>query len=470
MNKTNKFKKSLLSISMGAFVLLGFTISTSASAKCGVCSYVPRVGTVQTLSSYPQFERWRDGQWSTFSADFRQYKADTYNQLNNVNSNLSNVIHGDMMNMMSMNGENVKLEDARARARTRDAMMVEKRVNSRPSLGSCANVTKTIASVGGGGRSGGGSNTGGSPPPVVKAAKIEEDVKKFLTESTSSAAATGTKLATKKSLLTCSVAEVKAKHLGCANVTDIATNMSRSPSGNTDIKNAYMGAVNNNVANDNNKPNYTIIPKGVAGKERPNQAAIATDLVTTLIASTPLEAISSAAASTSDGARYMAFRDAFLARTSAITNHFSTMIADSTGAVDAAAKERFDNFNKSVAADGDSFEAIYKRVFPGQQVPNNDKYSAYPSQTEMLRFDVYRRYSDVDPSNSWYSKMSQKTGDDLLKESLNIQAQQSYIMLKMSEKMDKQNNLLSALLAAQQNPITIDGLKGMEQRLKTVSK
>lgn len=489
-NNINKLVKATL---IGLVISSPLLIVSQSYAGCKGKATGGYVDTAKEVGKYQRFETWEEKEWGkspngqTYRQEFAKYHEQTYNQLQNINSNLNNVLHGDAENTQKFNAENIKIEDGRARVREAERMILENKLKNRPSLASCSSATRAVAATGGGR----GSGKGPGQPSMATVAKLDDNSKKYLTSVKSEAKRVGEAIMSKSAapnvgLKTCTEADYDNQIPGCPNTKKEAElkDVKSAPGADTEIKNVRQGAVNTHPTNSDTKAkksNYTIIPADAPpaefGSKKPKQEAIARAVVNDMITTLPPPMPSQMATNSPEGAKWIAMRDMFNTRASAIYNNGNTEIADSLGGYDDDAKKDFEEFTKRLTEGslaGDKFEAIYERLFPGQLVPDpatsGKAYTVYPSKYELLRFDIYRRYVDMDPANSWYVKVGSAAGDDLTRESLYIQSQQSYMMLKMMEAQDRTNRLLSAILAQSLNPVNAAQIKSIADQLNVSSK
>lgn len=102
---------------------------------------------------------------------------------------------------------------------------------------------------------------------------------------------------------------------------------------------------------------------------------------------------------------------------------------------------------------GADVDGVYSRVFPGVQKPEK------PSELEVLRYEVMRRYADYG-DGSWAvegSKQSDQTKRQLMQ--METEAVQLNLLYQIHSRLGENNAIQSAILAQMVNPISKDELE-----------
>lgn len=179
----------------------------------------------------------------------------------------------------------------------------------------------------------------------------------------------------------------------------------------------------------------------------PSQAMSADETIANIVARFSPPALPKGVEQTPQGRVLLTKQKVFNARLSPAVNALSTIAAGRDGVNNPMS----DTMRKSVW--GDEVAGVYGRVFPGLKVP------VKPSEMEVLRYEVMRRYADYG-GGSWNEKMvSNSDPAARSKMQLENQAVQLNLLYQIHSRMEENNAVQAAILSHLVNPITKSDLE-----------
>lgn len=181
---------------------------------------------------------------------------------------------------------------------------------------------------------------------------------------------------------------------------------------------------------------------GTAPASGPSQAAAADDTAGNIVARFAPPALNKGAEQTPDGRVFLAKTKVFNARLSPAINALTSISSRRNAAANPLSADALALWN-----DG-NVQGVYDRIFSGAKHPQK------PSEIEVLRYEVMRRYADYG-ANSWAQKVTNES--DPAKRSLaqlQSQAVEMNLLYQIHGRLEENNAIQAAILSQLMNPIT----------------
>lgn len=171
---------------------------------------------------------------------------------------------------------------------------------------------------------------------------------------------------------------------------------------------------------------------------------------------------------TAQGRAYLTKLKTYNARVSAGTNVLSTIAAmrtPGTGILDEAqAKEVWEGIGGESGTNGglDTTKETYERIF-GASSAGGPQFPEVPSEAELMRFEVLRRYADRDPAKSWDAKLMLNKGTAQLEVARTL-AVTNFLLYQIHSRVEEGNSVAAIQLLQDINPITKAEMDGYAAR------
>lgn len=415
---------------------VGKSLKKAALASAVALGMLSMSAPAQAYESDPWFRSWQQpfvAQYNAFVTRvdnqffaINTYLAEIYAYMNSGEGDTGTGIIGTMVKISKMQQQ--ATEEAIAggaqmnRVTTADALGAQRSAAALPSERACKEVGQVMGARASGGGGGGSravkgnfervimSNTAGmAPNPIAQAADT------YNTHAKNYCGPNDVKFSDGK----------PHKAFGC---TAASTTM---PSADVRVQSLFV------PAHDFTNPDKAAAANLTFTAEQAQAAADASKNI--ISAFSPL-ALSPDMEGTEAGKMYLAKVNAFNARISPAIHALSQITSMRMGEA---------NLPDALAANWKKIaDPVYSRIFKGMEAPTK------PSESEVMRFEVLRRYADSGPE-SWHQK--QIIDDDLprlTREMTDAVVLNTYVNWQAMNRLEENNALQSAILAQMTNPVS----------------
>lgn len=423
-NLKSKFKKTALAVVIASAGLLG--VSNTASAYEGD----------------PWFHAWEGYEWIPFLDMYYEFVAEVDNQFFAINTYLSEIyayltkgegetgkgIIGVMGKIWQEQREfqetTMKNQAQMNRVTQTDAAVSNRIAKNMPNPRNCSEIPRVMGArmAGGGGR--GGRASKGMIEKVV--------ANNAAGTAPSSTAQAGEVYGTHAQAKYCSKADITYTNgqthaaFGC---TAASTTM---PDGDSRVQSLFVPAHDFETPSKALEANLTF--------SEPDHIQASADSAKTLVASFSPIGLTKDVETTPDGKTYLSKVKVFNARVSPAVHALAQI-----------ASMRIPDKNlPQFLSDGWKGTAgpVYSRIFPGMKLPDQ------PSDAEVMRFEVVRRFADFGP-DSWYQKLLDDDDEtNQVRELNSTQAVALYLNWQIHNRLEENNAIQAAILAQLVNPVT----------------
>ena len=431
----------------------GSSIKKAALASAIALGMLSMSAPAQAAESDPWFRSWQRPFVTQYNAfvtrvdnqffAINTYLAEIYAYMNSGEGDMGTGIIGTMVKLSKMQQEAntaAITEGAQMnRVTAADAIGAQRSAGALPSRRACSEVAQVMGARASGGGGGGSRAVKGSFERVI--------MNNTAGTSPTALAQAAETYNTHAQPKYCSPNDVKFsdgkthKAFGCAAAS---TTM---PAGDLRVQSIFVPAHDFTNPEKASAANLTFTP---------DQAQAAVDASKNIISAFSPLALSADMEGTDAGKRYLAKVNAFNARISPAIHAISqiaSMRMSEANLPDALAENW-----KSIAT------PVYSRIFKGMEVP------AKPSEAEIMRFEVMRRYADSGPE-SWHQK--QITDDDLprlTREMTDAIVLNTYVNWQAMNRLEENNALQTSILAQMVNPVSKTEMETLGSNVYTTQK